>query len=267
MNKNSNLVEKLNKITRVSLVIPLLFFMIMSISLSSGEIQVNGYSIPPTQQNTCNQLLITCANCTFVNVTAVHFKNSTFRTDFYFNGAMERHSSSYNYTFCNNNFIGTNTYDVFGDPDGELQTISASYEVTATGELLNGPKSALYTIIFIIALILFGLFITLGLSLPSKNNIDEMTGYILQVSNLKYVKIISWFLAYISFSVIMYFGYVISNIYLDIDFVSNILRWVFYATVAIMFPGFLIFVYVLIANAVRDAKLSEALEQGLRMRE
>jgi hypothetical protein len=58
----------------------------------------------------------------------------------------------------------------------------------------------------------------------------------------------------------------LSYSYLDMDFLSNILRMVFTSMAVLTLPGFIIFTYILIANLIKDTKVSELLERGFTVR-
>lgn len=141
------------------------------------------------------------------------------------------------------------------------------FEVTPTGQPMNSSKSSLYIAALIILFILLIIFITLGMSLPFSHSKDEMTGYIFALNNLKYVKMFAWGFAYIVMMLIMYFSWILSYSYLDLDSLANIFRFVFYTMIAGLFPGLILFVYILIANAVRDHKLGDMLSRGFKVRE
>jgi len=141
-----------------------------------------------------------------------------------------------------------------------------TFDVTTTGKELTISKSILYIVILVVAILLFVGLIIIGISIPSKNKSDEMTGYIIAVSNLKYVKIFSLFFAYLLLMLILYFSYIISNAFLEIDFLSNLFRFAFYVLVISLLPLFIVGTYILIANAVKDHQIGDALQQGLRIR-
>lgn len=150
---------------------------------------------------------------------------------------------------------------------GLNNTQDSEVEITVTGQLLNSSKSILYIALMVIAFIILIICLALGITIPSKNNSDEMTGYIVSLNNMKYVKMISWGVAYLVLMLIIYLAQTISMIYLDIDFLGGLFKFGFYSMLVALVPLFIFFVYIIIANAVRDAKLADALSGGLRMRE
>lgn len=138
-----------------------------------------------------------------------------------------------------------------------------NYDITATGEDLTSAKATSYVIIFIISFIVFIGFLLIGIYLPSNNKSDELTGYIIAVSNLKYVKVLSLCFAYLTALFISYFSWMISYAYLDMDFVTNIFRILFTAQLVLILPLFIVGVYIVAANVVRDAQIGEMLSRGL----
>jgi hypothetical protein len=138
--------------------------------------------------------------------------------------------------------------------------------VNNLGKEFSIQSAVIYISILAISIIIFLLFITLGICLPSDYKKDEMTGYVIDKNNLKYLKIFSFALAYLAFTVIMYFSWMISYSFLDFNFLSSLLKVIFYILVITIVPGFILLVYILIANAVKDSKVGEALSQGLRIR-
>jgi hypothetical protein len=94
-----------------------------------------------------------------------------------------------------------------------------------------------------------------------------MTGYVIATSNLKYLKLVFLGLAFIMSTFLSYFIWMIGYSYLDMDFFSNIMRFIFNIHIALMLPLFILFVYLTISNLVRDSKISEMLTRGFKVRE
>jgi len=109
------------------------------------------------QQNKCINLVQTCDNCTYVNLTSVQFPNSSIQN---YGVNMQKNSTYYNITFCNTELIGTYIINTVGDDDGFITTGSYSLEVTSTGEQVSLSNS----IIVIVFLILAAIFLVLAYS-------------------------------------------------------------------------------------------------------
>lgn len=114
------------------------------------------FTIPTVKQNTCVELVQTCANCSgTVNLTAVFYPQSN-GTIIYPNVIMTQNQNNYNYTFCDTNEIGVYIYSTLGFPNGIPDTASVCFEVTPLGDNLSGSQSALYFIpLFVFGFLVF----------------------------------------------------------------------------------------------------------------
>jgi hypothetical protein len=131
---------------------------------------------------------------------------------------------------------------------------------------MDTSKAISYTIIFVIGLLIFIGLIFVGITLPSKNDSDELTGYILSVNNLKYVKLFSLIFSYIILLVLVFFSYSVSYSYLDLGFLTTLFYdwFIFMAFGSFIF--FPVMVYFIVANWIKDVKIGEYLSRGLRVK-
>ena len=105
-------------------------------------------SLGPQRQNSCVDLKQTCANCTFVNVTAVIYPNSTQALG---ESEMDKIGTQYNLTFCSTDALGVYIYWTFGDPDGTDTVSGVSFPVTTIGtETTEGESIGGLASIFIV---------------------------------------------------------------------------------------------------------------------
>ena len=74
-------------------------------------------------------------------------------------------------------------------------------------------------------------------------------------------------LAYLTATFITYFSWMICYAYLDMEFLTTILRFVFTALAVLILPLFILFTYLTITNAIRDANIVRMLERGFTVRE
>lgn len=88
--------------------------------------------------NECANLLQTCDNCTYVNISSITYPNSTKTI---LNNAMEQHGLEYNYTFCNTTVLGLYYYTVIGDKNGEQSVETISFEITPNGNKFDTGQS------------------------------------------------------------------------------------------------------------------------------
>lgn len=232
---------------------------IFSLSMISATQQTLG----TFKQNECVNLIQICANCTYVNISSIVI--SPLSTQISGEVSMEKLGTLYNYTFCSTSQLGEYIVNGFGDENGVITVWSYNLFITSTGSDLTTSKAITYLFIFTFSIFLFLGLIYLGIGLPSDNKRDKMSGYILAVSNLKYLKFLCIGLAYAFAIFIAYFSWMISYAYLDMPFLSSILQFVFYALAILTLPLFILGVYLTIANLVRDSKISEALSRGFQV--
>lgn len=242
----------------------LLFLFIFSFIFLAPLISAEEQTLGAFKTDSCVTLKQTCGNCTFVNLSISIPPN---QTTFLTNQPMTNSAPSlYTYVFCNTSINGEYIYDTYSNPNGILTASPVNFIINPLGKILTNSQAILYFLIFIISFILFMICIIFGIYVPSGNKRDEMTGYILAVNNMKYVKIFMFAISYLLLTLMTYFGWMVSFGYLDMDFLGTLFNFSFYFLIILMLPLFIVGVFVLIANAVRDSKVGEALTRGLRFR-
>lgn len=227
--------------------------------VTAADVQTLGTA----KQNDCIQLIQTCGNCSQVNISSIQYPN---QSQVILQVIMQKSGSTYNYTFCNTQDSGQYIYNTIGDPDGIVTVQPVNFFISATGKDLTSAKATAYVIIFIISFIIFLGFLLLGIYLPSNNKTNEMTGYIIAVNNLKYLKLLFLSFAYLTAVFIAYLSWMISYSYLDMDFLTRLLQFLFFAEAIAILPLFILAIYFLISNWIRDTKVEELLSRGLSTR-
>jgi len=86
------------------------------------------------KQNDCVELLQTCENCTYVNISAITYPNSTIIIS---EVAMTKADTVYNYTFCNTSVLGEYKVNGYGDEDGQKEIFVYVFTITSSGENLG----------------------------------------------------------------------------------------------------------------------------------
>ena len=161
-----------------------LLFLILGIfliSIASAEIQTLGVF----EQNTDINLIQICGTCTFNNITAVLFPNSTIAVS---NLAMERDGTFYNHTFTNTSSLGEYIVNGFGDLGGTDTAWSYTFKVTSFGTTLQNSGvvyGVLLLIFFFMDLIIFYL-----ISRLDKENFRNDEGIFVGISIQKYLRVI-----------------------------------------------------------------------------
>ncbi len=174
---------------------------------------------------------------------------------------------TYSSDFYNTSSIGTYSYS-WNDAclDCSQGGCGNDFTVTVTGQTLTTGKAISYIIIFVISFIIMVSLILFGTAIDGSNKRDQMTGYIIALNNMKYLKIFFYSLAYIFSLFLSYFAWMVCYAYLDMTFVSDIFRFIFYTLTILTLPFFILGMYFVIANWIRDTKVHEALLRGLRTR-
>lgn len=239
----------------------LFIFLILFINIASAEDQ----EIPDAGKTSlCIVLSQSYANSTFQNITSIQKPDETVE---YLNVPMTRNGGGYfNYTYCNTTLNGEYVVNGVGDVDGTNQAWNYIFKVNPLGKIFTQQQAILYLLIFTLAFITFVIVTVIAIYTPSENKRDQMTGYIIAVENLKYVKVFMWCLSYLILMLMMYFGWMISYGYLDMDFVGNLFNIVFLSMAYLVLPMFIVGIYVVIANKVRDSKVQDYLSRGIRLR-
>lgn len=245
-------------------IILLLIFLIFIIFISTNLVSAEVHTLGTFKTNQCVTLKQTCGNCTYVNFTLSTPPN---QSTYLANQSMTKISQTlFTYDFCNTSIDGEYTYDTSSDPNGIITPDPVNFFVNPLGKTLTNSQAILYFLIFIISFILFLISLIFGIYVPGGNSKDQMTGYIIAISNIKYVKIFMLAVSYIILMLMTYFGWIISFGYLDLDFLGNLFNFTFYVLIVFMFPLFVIGTYVLISNLVKDAKVGDMLSRGLKIK-
>jgi hypothetical protein len=198
-----------------------------------------------------------CISTTICNITIFN-PNQTLVN----NQRMTWNPAFFNYTVTN-----TQNLQTYSGTDSCIGGLTYGYttfslQITPTGGTLDTGKSIGYILIFVVAFIVFLGFLIIGISLPISNKKDEMTGYVLAVSNLKYFKIFCLAISYLVAMFISYFAWMVCAAYLEMNFLTSMFQVLFTIQVVLVLPLFILFVYLILANWVRDAQISDMLSRG-----
>ncbi len=108
------------------------------------------------KQNDCVELIQTCANCTYVNISSVSYPDSAVAL---YESQMTKNGTRYNYTdYCLTSKTGTYTVNGFGDPDATVTIWNFDFEITPTGitqgSIWNNPILLIFVTLGIVLLLL-----------------------------------------------------------------------------------------------------------------
>ena len=154
-----------NKLKLFILIILPLFFLPMI----NGEIE----SLGIFQQHSCIELLQSCSNCTYINISSVIYPNSSQALG---QVAMTKIGTKYNYTSCEvSSETGTYIVNGFGDVDGIITVFAYDYEVTPSGSQINSGKSIGLFGSVILMIIISSVFLIIAFK--SENNVARISFY------------------------------------------------------------------------------------------
>ena len=159
-----------------------IMFLILGIfflSFASAQIQSLGVFKIGNDIN----LIQTCDNCTFNNITSVLYPNSSVAIS---NVQMTKDGTFYNYTFSDTNTIGTYIVNGFGDLDGIDTVWNYDFEITSFGTKISNSGiiyAVLLIIIFLMDLLVFFLIYRLGYE-----NYRDDEGNFIGISLKKYIR-------------------------------------------------------------------------------
>lgn len=159
----------------------ILFIGIFSLSLTSASIS----ELEPVVQNEPIDLIQTCSDCTFNNITNVLFPNGTIALG---ESLMEKDGTFYNFTFTNTATIGTYTVNGLGDPEGVLKVFKYKFPVTPFGTQIENSGviyGVLLLIFFFMDLIVFYI-----ISRLNNENFRNDEGIFVGISIQKYLRVI-----------------------------------------------------------------------------
>ena len=139
-----------------------------------------------------------------------------------------------------------------------------SFEVNPTGKEFSTAQGILYFVMFGFALTLF--FITLfgAIKVPFDNPRDEEM-QIVGTSDLKYVKIVLWFICYLIAIWVMALATNITDSFLFFNGAANFFNAFYVILLALLLPTIVIFFIAIIMRVIDDRKINKLLEDGFRV--
>ncbi len=140
-----------------------------------------------------------------------------------------------------------------------------TYQITPTGTLLSTSGGLVYIITLLAALVIFGLSLTGAILIPWRNTVNE-NDRVININQLKWVKLFLWYAAY--FELMFIFG-ILENItgsFLILTGTSGFFSLLFNMMLAIAVPITLGVFIIIVIYAISDIKLQKALARGLPTR-
>ena len=204
-------------------------------------------------------LIQTCGNCTFNNISTVLYPNSSIAIS---NVKMTKDDTFYNYTFNDTQTTGIYIVNGFGDPNGIKTSWAYDVEVTPTGTLLETSDSINYAILTLGSLFLFLLCLYGGMVLPFRNGRDG-EGKIISVEKLKYFKVGLLFLSYVFFAWFLNLLLTLSTNFSVLTQFTKFFEVIFSVTNTVSLALFVLMLFVMSVLAWKDLQLKKLLEKGI----
>lgn len=226
---------------------------IFLISLVSSTQQ----SLGTFKQGECTNLIQTCGNCTYNNISIILYPNSSVAIS---NIKMTKDNTYYNYTFCNTSVLGNYIVNGFGDSDGKKTIWSYGFEITGTGFEFNLPRTnlsiaLLFLIIFAFLLCIFGIT-----KLPSTDNYED--GKLISVSRLKYLRPVLWGVSWFLLIALFFSGSNIALAYMGTTLLGDILFVLFRIMFLLTLPMIVIWFLYIFVSIFQDKKLEKNILRG-----
>lgn len=206
-----------NKTKKIILTLLITVFLISFVSAQQQ-------SLGSVKQNDCIEIIQTCPDCTYNNISRILYPNKT--TIAISNVAMTKDDTYYNYTFCSTLTLGNYIVNGYGDLDSIKTVWNYDFEVTPTGATLETSESILYVIILIATFILFLAFLYPAIKLPYSNKTNP-DGSITRISKAKYLKLLSVWFAYGFFMWFLQTLNTISSSFIKLTYLSNFITNIF----------------------------------------
>lgn len=136
------------------------------------------------------------------------------------------------------------------------------YEINGSGKPLKTAEGVLYIILFIIVLIVLAATSWAGAITPFKNPRNEM-GSVLNVNNMKYVKVVFFVFCYLEFLFLMSIARNITVGFLSLDGMGAFFNIVFIILLALTLPLFPLIIWFTVVLWLADKRTQSMLSRGL----
>ena len=205
-------------------------------------------------------LIQTCDNCTFNNITSVLYPNSTQTIGEF---EMTKAGTIYNFTLSSDNVTEIGTYIVngFGDLDGVITVWNYNFFITPNGQDFTTGKAISY--LGFIVILLFTFILTIYGSYKVRwKHLKSDDDKIITINDFRYVKVFLFVIAY--FELMFLFGlsykfFVEANIEGFPEFFNFIYQWF----LNLMYPLIVFLIIVVFVIWINNRKLSKRLNLGL----
>ena len=201
-------------------------------------------SLGTFKKDSCIQLIQTCSNCTYNNLTYIYQTGDAVLYNI--SDGMTKQGSFYNYTFCNTTGIGEYIVNGLGDPDGEKTSWTYNFYVNLRGIKITIGEAIVYGIA---VLIIFGMMMACIFGIKQSDKL--------------YMKFGLGYLAYLFLTIISYITWITSTSMIETAFIDRFFYWIFIILTIGFIPLFLGTVAYYVYTVLTIKPIMEMVNRGV----
>ncbi len=200
----------------------------------------------------------TCDDCTYVNLSAVTYPNST---TIYYNLAMTKNGIEFSINSTETKTLGCYSYTVYGDKGGTKTSETIDYIITSNGKIFEIGNAVSYIGFIIILLFIFLLTVYGAIKVKWKhprNNNDE----IIHINNFRYIKVFLFSMAYLQLMFLSGLSYKLFN-EANMEGFTEFFNFVYQLFLNLLYPLIIVLVIIFFLIWINNIKLKKKMELGL----
>ena len=204
------------------------------------------------------------SNISTCNISIIH-PNSTYITNTSVMTNENNGEFSHTVNFAEVTDLGIYKWNAYCCDVDKCASGFGKFEITATGDTLSTGESIVY-VIFLIGIIFAFLLCLYGATKIPFRNVRSQDGHIIQVNDLKYVKIICIVFCYLL--LMFMFGVtrsVLAN-YLFLNGAYKVFNWLFWILFSFVWPLIVVSLLLTLVYYIDGKKLKKALMRGVPIR-
>ncbi len=239
----------------------ILLMFILSFSLVSAEGCAPEGFMGRFQEGLNITITETCPTCTFINIS-IKDPNSTL---LFTNEPMTLANGIFTFDINATSLTSLGTYNIEGFSNLDLP-VKACFIITNITTEITIPESLIYIILSFAAFFIFLLCLWGAVVVPFKNEKNEFAR-IIKIQRLKYLKVALIFLSYLFFVWFVNLMLTMSNNLIALTQYNGFFTMVFNFLIAFAWPMFVIMFLFMFLLGIRDLKLKDLLNRGIKPRE
>lgn len=180
---------------------------------------------------------------------------------YYFSSISEH---AFNLTSGNTSSLGNYNYCISATNGSLSNTECFNYEVTITGVKPTTSQGVLFFFIGLLSIVLFLLSLYGAIKIKWKHQRDN-SGNIVGINDLKYIKLLLWFVTYLLLIFITYSFRYVSYVG-NLDVAGNFMNAIFWFLIVFLLPVFIITFLIGIISYLDAKKIDKLIRRNLKVR-